>query len=70
MFQSTVLYIYYISIVEPTEQIRRPVEAGSEGGQVARMPLDEDTIQTLKRIREDLELDQDIEEEVSVRLLV
>jgi hypothetical protein len=29
------------------------------------MPLDEDTLQTLKRIREDLELDQDIEEEVS-----
>jgi hypothetical protein len=29
------------------------------------MPLDEDTLQTLKQIREDLELDQDIEEEVS-----
>ncbi len=35
-----------------------------------RMPLDEDTLQTLKRLREDLELDQDIEEEVSLLVAV
>jgi hypothetical protein len=34
------------------------------------MPLDEDTLQTLKRLREDLELDQDIEEEVSLPVAV
>lgn len=37
----------------------------SVGGQVARMPLDEETLQTLRRIREDLDLGQDIEEEIT-----